>query len=120
MHEVQQVLVVRVSVDRGHQPFLHAEGVVEDFDHGRKAVRGAAGVRNDVVDRRLERIVVDAHNEGGVDVGSGSRNYDAVGPRFDVGRRLFAIVELARGLDHYLGSQLSPWDGAGDLFPRES
>ena len=88
MHEVQQVLVVRVGVDRGHQPFLHPEGVVEDLYHRHEAVGGAAGVRNDAVNRRLEGIVVDAHDERGVDVSRRSRNYDPVGPRFDMGRRL--------------------------------
>ena len=49
---VEQVLVVRVGVDRRHQALLDAERVVEHLDHRHEAVRRAGRVGDDHVLRR--------------------------------------------------------------------
>src|SRR5690606_6882193 len=63
---VLEVLVARVRVDRGHEATLDAEGLVEDLREGREAVRGARGVRHDVLRRGVVVRVVDTHDEGAV------------------------------------------------------
>src|SRR5487761_2345491 len=60
---VLQVLVLRVRVDRRHEALDDAEAVVESLRHRRKAVRRAGGVGDDVVDRRIVLVVVDAHDD---------------------------------------------------------
>ena len=66
--QVEEVLVVGVGVDGGHEPAAHPEGVVEDLDHGHEAVGGARGVGHHHVAAGVEVVVVDAHDEGGVGV----------------------------------------------------
>ena len=61
---VLQVLVLGVRVDRGHQTLDDAEAVVQRLGHRRQAVRGAGGVGDDVVARRVVVPVVHAHHDG--------------------------------------------------------
>src|SRR6185312_14161418 len=69
---VEDDLIVGVAVDRGHDARLDGERVVDDLDDGREAVRGAGGVRDDVVLRCVVLVFVDAQNDGEVFVRGGS------------------------------------------------
>ena len=49
VRQVEDVLIVGVGVNRGHETLLDAEGVVEHLGYRRQAVGGAGGVGDDVV-----------------------------------------------------------------------
>jgi hypothetical protein len=113
VRHVDQVLAVGDAVDGVHQRPLDAEAAVERRQHGGEAVRGARGVRDHPVARRLEAPLVDAEAEGGVGVGDRRRDDDAahaVAARAQVlgGRR--PPPEAAGGLDHHLDPVPPPVD----------
>src|SRR5213078_3410784 len=45
VRQVENLLIVRVAVDRRHEPVLEPPLVQHDLDHGHEAVRGARRVR---------------------------------------------------------------------------
>src|SRR5437867_363301 len=61
--DVEDPLVVRVRVDRVHQPALDPEQVMDDLGGRREAVRRAAGVADHVVGGRVVAILVDAEDD---------------------------------------------------------
>ena len=63
---VQDLLVVGVGVDGGHQRMADAKGVVEHLDQRRYAVGGTGGVGHDGVLRWIVLVLVDAHDDGEV------------------------------------------------------
>ena len=65
---VEDALVAGVGVDRGHDAADDPELVVEDLGQGREAVGGAGGVGDDVLGGRVVLVLVDADDEGAVDV----------------------------------------------------
>src|SRR5581483_4658739 len=67
VEHVGQHLVVGERVDGGHQAGDHADLVVQRLDQGRQAVGGAGGVGDDGVGG-LQGLVIDAVDDGGVDV----------------------------------------------------
>ena len=99
MRGVEDDLVVGVAVDGGHDAGRDAEGVVQDLDDGGQAVRGAGGVGNDVVVRRVVLVVVDAEDEGDVLVGGRGRDDDLLDGGAEVGLGLFGVGEEAGGFD---------------------
>ena len=84
MREVEDLLIVGVGVNRGHETTLDAEGVVKNLGHGRKAVSGARGIRDDVVGRGVVLVVVDAHDDRDVLALCGSGDDDLLGARSQV------------------------------------
>jgi hypothetical protein len=68
---VEDLLVVGVGVDRGHQPALDADRIVEHLGHGREAVGGARRVGDDLVIGG-QLVVVDAIDDGQVDALAGA------------------------------------------------
>src|SRR5660397_128060 len=66
VRQVEDLLVVRVGVDRRHQAALDPEVVEQHLGDRGEAVRGAGGVGKDEMLRRVERLLVHAHDEGGV------------------------------------------------------
>ena len=113
VHHVEQRLVVGVGVHRGHKALLHAEGVVENLHHGDEAVRRARCVGHDLVVGGVERVVVDAHHERGVDIGGGGGDDHPGGAGVDVTTGLVAVGEEAGGLDHHVNPDLGPREGLG-------
>ena len=113
MHEVEQVLIVGVGVHGRHQTLLHAEGVVEDLDHGDEAVGRAGGVGHDRVLTGIEGLVVDADDEGGVGFLRGGGDDHPRGARFDVHGGLVAVGEDAGGFDHHVDAEVAPGQGLG-------
>ena len=69
MRAILQVLVGGVGVDGGHQAIDDAETIVENLRERREAVRGAGGVRDDVVLFWVIKVVVDTNNKGRILVG---------------------------------------------------
>ena len=106
---VLQVLVGGVGVDRGHQTALDAEVVEKHLGERREAVRGARGVREDVVHRAVVGLLVDAEDDrGDVVTGGRSRDDDLLGAAGDVLARILGLGEAAGGLDDDVDAQLAP------------
>ena len=61
MRQVEDLLVVGVGVDGGHQPLDDAEVLEQDLGHRGQAVGGAGGVGNDVVAGGVVMVLVDPH-----------------------------------------------------------
>ena len=66
MRQVQDLLVVCVGVDGGHEAALDRVLVMHDFRRRRQTVRGAGGIRNNVVLLRVILVLVDAQHDGQV------------------------------------------------------
>jgi hypothetical protein len=110
VHHVRQHLVVGVGVDGGHQAGFQADGVVQRLDQRGQAVGGAGSVRDDGVGR-LQHVLVDAEDDGGVDIlAARCRDDDLLGAALQVGRSLFLGGEEAGALQHDVHAQLAPWD----------
>src|SRR5690606_30806191 len=105
---ILQVLVGSVGVDSRHQATLDAEVVVEHLGQGGKAVRGARGVRDDVVVRRVVRFVVDAHHEGRVLAARRCRDQHLLGSGIDVLASIRRLGEEAGGLDDDVYPEVAP------------
>src|SRR5262249_47009725 len=84
VREVQDAVVVRVCVHRGHQTLDDAEVLVEDLRHRRHTVGGAGGVGDDVVVGRVVLVLIDTHHDGDVLVGGRSRDEDLLGATGEV------------------------------------
>src|SRR5205823_14013569 len=91
--DVQDALVVRVRVDRVHQGTGDAEAVVHDFGRGRQAVRGAAGVADDVVAIGVVDVFVHAEDHGHVLVLGGCADDDLLRAGVEVRLRLGRVGE---------------------------
>ena len=104
---VENHLIARVSVDRGHIALLDFRKFVEGVGHGRKAV-GGAGSRGDNRIVGFKSLFVYAVNDGGKVVARGSGNDDFLSACFDVrfGFR-FGRVE-ARAFEHDIYFQFAP------------
>ncbi len=106
--DVGQDLVVRVGVNGGHQTVFQAQLVVQRLDQGGQAVGGARRVGDDGVGR-LQHAVVDAVDDGGVDIlAAGGRDDDFLGAALDVRAGLFLGGEKARAFQHDVDLQVAP------------
>ena len=47
--KIEQLLIVGVGMDRGHDPVLDAKVIQQHFRHGRQTIGRAGGVGDDVV-----------------------------------------------------------------------
>ena len=108
MREVEDVLVVRVRVDRGHQAALDAEGVVDRLGHRGQAVRGAGRVGDHAVLGGVVVLVIDAHDDRDVLVLRRSGDDDLLRAGRDVALGLLGVGEVARRLDDDVGADLGP------------
>ena len=106
---VDDVLVTRVGVDRGHQAFDDAERVVEHLHERHDAVGRAAGVRDHLVLADAEVLVVDAVHERGVGSGAGRRDDHERCAGVEVCARGVTRVEEAGRFDHDVDTEFAPW-----------
>src|SRR5262245_33118647 len=116
VRDVEDALVVGVAVDRVHQPALDPEQVVHDLRRGCQAVRGAAGVADDVVGRRVVLLVVDAEDDRDVLVLGRGADDDLLRAGGDVGFCLFRVGEDAGRLDDDVHAEIAPRQGRGVLL----
>ena len=109
VRQVEQVLVVRVRVHRGHQGPVDPEGSSSTFASGTTqfVVQDAFEI---MVRRGVVGVVVHAHHDRDVLALRGRADDDLLGAGFEVGRRLLPVREQTGRLDHDLGA---------DLLPRE-
>ena len=106
--QVEDLLVVRVGVDRRHLALHDPEGVVQHLGHRGEAVRRAGGVRDDVVLLGVVLVVVDADDDREVLALGGGGDDDLLGAGRDVGLGLVGVGEEAGGLEHVLDAEVLP------------
>ncbi len=110
MREVEDVLVVGVGVHGRHEAFFYDEVLVKHLGYRREAVRGAGGVRDDVVFFRVVEGMIDSHAKGNVFVLCRSRYYDLLRARVKVPLCLVSCREKAGAFERYVNAE---------FFPRE-
>ena len=71
MRQVEDLLVVRVRVNRRHESPLDPEAVVEDLRQRCDTVRRARGIRDDVMLLRVVGVVVHTKHDRHVGIGRG-------------------------------------------------
>ena len=113
VRQVEQVLVVRVGVDRRHPAADDAELLVQHLGKRRQAVGRARRVADDVVRRRIVLVGVDAQDQREVGFLGRRRDDDLLGARVEVELRLLAVGEQARGLEHDVDAEVLPRQLAG-------
>src|SRR2546430_2592136 len=107
--EVEDLLVVGVGVNGGHESLFDRAGVVEHFGEWRNAVRGARRVRDDVVLVGVVGVVVDAEHDRHVWIGRGSRDDDLLRAGVEMLLRAVAVGEEPGRLDDEVDLELAPW-----------
>ena len=110
---VDEVLVARVGVDRGHQRALDAELIVQHLDHGHDAVGGAGAGRDHVVAGRVVLLVVDAEDDHPILALAGCGDDHLLHAVAEVPRGAVAVAEGAGRLDDDLDAERAPVDGRG-------
>ncbi len=115
VRQIEQLLVVGVGMDRGHDAVFDAEVIQQDFGHGRQAVGRAGGVGDDVVRDRVVGLVVDAQHEGDIRVGRRGGNNDVLGSGCEVLPCAFAVGEAPSRFDDDVDLQILPGQVFGVL-----
>src|ERR1035437_2057635 len=106
--DVEDLLVVGVTVDRVHHALFDPERIVEDLRERRQAVGGAAGVADDHVLRGVVHALVDAEDDGDVLALGRGADEDLLGAGSDVGAGLVGLGEAARRLDDDVDAEILP------------
>ena len=106
--QVEDALVVRVRVDRGHEARLDSGEVVEHLHERCDAVRRAGGVRDDVMLGAVVAVVVDADHDREVGVGGGRRDDDLLRACIEVLLRAVAAREEPGRLEDDVDPELAP------------
>ncbi len=105
---VSQHLVVGVGMDRGHQALHHADLLVQRLHQRSEAVGGAGGVGN----HRMfcaQHLMIDAIDDGGVDILATGRGNDyLLRTSLEVSRSLLLAGEKASAFQHHIHPQLPP------------
>ena len=111
--QVEDLLVVRVRVDRRHESLLDREGVVQDLGERRDAIRRARCVRDDVMLLGVVRVVVHAEHDRHVRIGRGRRDHNLLRAGVDVFLRALAVGEEPGRLDHQIDVEIAPGQPCG-------
>ena len=96
---VEHALIVRIAVDRGHEPTFDPDRVVQDLGNRRQAIGGAAGIRNDIIVSR-QRILIDPEDDRLGHAGCRRGDQHLLGARLDMGARGFIRLEKAGAFQH--------------------
>src|SRR6266508_236443 len=113
MREVEDALVVRVRVDRGHEALLDRELVVQHLRERRDAVGRAGGVREHVVRFRVVGLVVDTEHDRHIRALGRRRDDHLLGAAVQMLRGPVAIGEEAGRLDYHVYAEIAPGEAAG-------
>lgn len=111
VEDVGKNLVVRVGMDRGHEAAFNAESFMERLDERSQAVGRAGSVGNNEVGR-LENILVDAVDDGGVGGLARSGKENLFGAGVEVNLALFLGVECAGAFENDVDVEILPWEFA--------
>jgi hypothetical protein len=109
VRQVEQLLIVRVGMDRRHPALRDAERLVEHFRHRRQAVGRARRIRHDAVLRRIVLLVVDAHDQHGVRLLRRRRDHDAFrATRLHMFVGVVTMRKPPGRLEHQIHAQILP------------
>ena len=116
MRQIEELLIVGVGVDGGHDPFGETELFVEHLHQRSEAVRGARRIRDEMMVRRIVFVVVDAHHHGEILVFGRRGDDDFLGSGLEMFRSVLALGEEASGLDDDFDAELFPRKFRGIAF----
>ena len=115
MRNIKDALIVGVAVHCRHEASPNAECVHHHLRRGGEAVRGAAGVRDDVMLQRIIAIVIDAENDRHVLVLCWRANDHLLCAGGTMRHSLRCIREDASGFNNDVHAHRSPWKLGGIL-----
>src|SRR5712691_6804716 len=118
VRQVEDLLIVRVAVDRRHEAVLEAPVVEHDLHDRHEAIRGARGVREDVVLRGVVFLVVHPHHDRDVLTLGGRRDDDLLRAGRKVLLGVGSVGEPAGTLEHEVHTQRLPRELLGLLDRR--
>src|SRR5207249_11796918 len=98
VRQVENLLVVGVTVDGRHEAVLEAEAVHHDFDDGDETVGRAGRVGNDVMLGGIVLVVVHAHYDRDVLALGGGGDHDLLGARRQMLGRALLVGEASGAL----------------------
>src|ERR1700721_2213100 len=73
MRQIEQLLIVRVGVNRGHRAHHDTEVVLNHLRHRRQTIRGARSIRYHVMLRRVIPLVVHPQHDCEIRIGGGAK-----------------------------------------------
>ena len=110
VRQVEQILVVRIRVHRGHPTLAQPEALVDHLCNWRETVGRAGCVRDDVVLGRVVLVLVDPEDHG--DIRSLRRRGDD--DLFRTGRQMLGrVVTLGEepcSFEDHVDAQIFPWE----------
>jgi hypothetical protein len=107
VQRIEGGLIAGISVDRGHEAGLDADGVVQHFCDWREAVGGAGAVRdNQVILGQL--VVIDAEHDGRIRAVGRRRYQHALGASGEMGRGLGLGAEDAGAFQRDVDAEFLP------------
>ena len=106
--QVEQLLVVGVGVDRGHDAVLDAKIIQQNFCHGSQTIGRAGGVGDDVVQFRIIGLVVDAQHDSDIRILRRRGNNDVLGSGREVFPCAFAVGKAPGRFDDDVHLQILP------------
>ncbi len=116
MSHVQEALTASVGVDGGHQPFCDTELVVDELRHRCQTVSCARCIGDDVVLLRVIPVLVDAHDDGHVDLLGRGGDDHLLRSALQMGSRQGPFTEDTRRLHDDLNVQVLPRQVGGITF----
>ena len=117
MRKVENDLIVGVRVNRRHRAADDFELVVDHLGDRRQAVRGAGGVRNNVVLRAIIFFLVHAQHDCDVFILRRSGNDHLFHRTAHVLLGVVGVGEVSGRFDHHLRAHRFPGQAQPDLFP---
>ena len=108
MAVVQAALIRGEGVNRRHQAVHDAEVLMNDLDDRRQAVRRAGRVGNDMVNRRIIRRLIHAHDDRGRRILRRRGNDDLLRAVFQMDLAVLDAVELAGRFDDDVHAEFPP------------
>jgi len=110
MGQIEKFLIIRIGVDGGHGSTVNAESLLQDLGDRGQAIRGAGGVGNHMVLRRIVGLVVDAKDQGSVGPVGGRGDDDFFYRTTEMLLCVNALREEAGGFDDDVRADAGPID----------
>ena len=108
MRQVQELLVIRVGVDRCHLGRSYAEVLMDYFGNRRQAVGSAGRIGDHMMGARVVLLLVHSENDRDVFILGRSRDDHFLYAAAQVFLCVFGFGEKAGRFDHYLGTHRFP------------
>jgi len=108
VRQIQDALVVGISVDGGHQPFDDAERIVDYLGRWSQTVGGTGGIGDDVMLLGIVLLLIYAQDDGDILIFGWSADDDFLRPGLDVPGCLRGLAKHPGGFHHNAYPQLAP------------